>query len=152
MPRERRRQSGATTPQRSCPYHSHSNERAALALNPRHPKALFPGAIGRIINRISSGSMKLAAFLARPLFPPCSPSCSGSLNAYSAGKNRPRFGGEKEACMAIPFVREMAFEYGRLDEVAPGLRRMVVNNPGGFTFHGTNTYVIAAFDETEKYL
>jgi glyoxylase-like metal-dependent hydrolase (beta-lactamase superfamily II) len=44
--------------------------------------------------------------------------------------------------MAIPFVREMTFEYGVLAEVAPGLRRMVVNNPGGFTFHGTNTYVI----------
>lgn len=44
--------------------------------------------------------------------------------------------------MAIPFVRTMTFEYGELAEVAPGLRRMVVNNPGGFTFHGTNTYVI----------
>lgn len=46
--------------------------------------------------------------------------------------------------MAIPFVREMDFEYGRLDKVAPGLRRMVVENPGGFTFHGTNTYVIGS--------
>ena len=44
--------------------------------------------------------------------------------------------------MAIPFVREMSFEYAVLKTVAPGLRRMVVNNPGGFTFHGTNTYVI----------
>lgn len=48
--------------------------------------------------------------------------------------------------MAIPFVREMTFEYGELAEVAPGLRRMVVENPGGFTFHGTNTYVIGSGD------
>lgn len=48
--------------------------------------------------------------------------------------------------MAIPFVREMTFEYGVLAEVAPGLRRMVVENPGGFTFHGTNTYVIGSGD------
>ncbi len=46
--------------------------------------------------------------------------------------------------MAIPFVREMSFEYGELAKVAPGLRRMVVENPGGFTFHGTNTYVIGS--------
>jgi glyoxylase-like metal-dependent hydrolase (beta-lactamase superfamily II) len=44
--------------------------------------------------------------------------------------------------MAIPFVREMEFAYGKLDAVAPGLRRMVVENPGGFTFYGTNTYVV----------
>lgn len=46
--------------------------------------------------------------------------------------------------MAIPFVREMTFEYGVLAAVAPGLRRMVVENPGSFTFHGTNTYVIGS--------
>lgn len=48
--------------------------------------------------------------------------------------------------MAIPFVRELEFEYGVLKEVAPGLRRMVVNNPGGFTFYGTNTYVVGTGD------
>lgn len=48
--------------------------------------------------------------------------------------------------MAIPFVRDLTFEYGRLDEVAPGLRRMVVENPGPFTFHGTNTYVVGSGD------
>jgi len=44
--------------------------------------------------------------------------------------------------MAIPFVRDMDFKYGVMAEVAPGLRRLVCENPGGFTFHGTNTYVI----------
>jgi glyoxylase-like metal-dependent hydrolase (beta-lactamase superfamily II) len=42
----------------------------------------------------------------------------------------------------IPFRREFAFEYGRLEAVAPGVRRIVANNPGPFTFRGTGTYVI----------
>ena len=36
----------------------------------------------------------------------------------------------------------MAFQYGALEQVAPGLRRMVCRNPGPFTFKGTNLYVI----------
>jgi glyoxylase-like metal-dependent hydrolase (beta-lactamase superfamily II) len=42
----------------------------------------------------------------------------------------------------IPFRREIAFEYGRLEPVAPGVRRIVANNPGPFTFRGTGTYVV----------
>lgn len=42
----------------------------------------------------------------------------------------------------IPYRREFAFEYGRLEPVAPGVRRVVANNPGPFTFRGTGTYVI----------
>ena len=42
----------------------------------------------------------------------------------------------------IPFRREFAFEYGRLESVAPGIRRIVANNPGPFTFRGTGTYVV----------
>src|SRR5207245_3061369 len=41
----------------------------------------------------------------------------------------------------IPFRREIAFEYGRLEPVAPGVRRIVAKNPGPFTFKGTGTYV-----------
>ncbi len=41
-----------------------------------------------------------------------------------------------------PFSREMAFEYGTLERVVPGLRRLVCHNPGPFTFKGTNLYVI----------
>src|SRR5208282_4892903 len=41
-----------------------------------------------------------------------------------------------------PFSREMAFRYGALEQVAPGLRRLVCDNPGPFTFKGTNRYVI----------
>ena len=42
----------------------------------------------------------------------------------------------------IPFVREMAFVYGRCDDVSPHIRRVVANNPGPFTFLGTGTYIV----------
>lgn len=41
-----------------------------------------------------------------------------------------------------PFLREMDFQYGVLQRIAPGLRRLVCNNPSPFTFKGTNLYVI----------
>ena len=42
----------------------------------------------------------------------------------------------------IPFDRELAFEYGRVDRVAPGIRRVIARNPSAFTFHGTGTYIL----------
>ena len=48
--------------------------------------------------------------------------------------------------VAIPFRREFAFEYGKLEPVAPGIRRIVANNPGPFTFRGTGTYVVGQGD------
>ncbi len=42
----------------------------------------------------------------------------------------------------IPYRRDFAFEYGRLERVAPGIRRIVARNPGPFTFKGTGTYII----------
>ena len=42
----------------------------------------------------------------------------------------------------IPFRREIAFEYGQLERIAPGIRRIVARNPGPFTFKGTGTYVV----------
>ena len=42
----------------------------------------------------------------------------------------------------IPFRKEMAFRYGRAEAVAPGVRRIVCDNPSPFTFHGTNSYVV----------
>ena len=46
----------------------------------------------------------------------------------------------------IPFRRDFAFEYGRLEPVAPGLRRIVARNPSPFTFKGTGTYVVGHGD------
>jgi glyoxylase-like metal-dependent hydrolase (beta-lactamase superfamily II) len=44
----------------------------------------------------------------------------------------------------IPFRRELSFQYGRLEPVAPGVRRIVARNPSPFTFRGTGTYVIGS--------
>jgi glyoxylase-like metal-dependent hydrolase (beta-lactamase superfamily II) len=43
---------------------------------------------------------------------------------------------------AMPFSRKLEFEYGRLEQVAPMLRRIVARNPSPFTWHGTGTFVI----------
>jgi glyoxylase-like metal-dependent hydrolase (beta-lactamase superfamily II) len=42
----------------------------------------------------------------------------------------------------IPFVRDMAFEYGQAEQVSPLIRRIVARNPGPFTFTGTGTYLV----------
>lgn len=42
----------------------------------------------------------------------------------------------------IPFDRSLAFEYGRVDWLKPRVRRLIANNPGPFTFVGTNTYIV----------
>jgi len=42
----------------------------------------------------------------------------------------------------IPYVREMAFDYGRCDQVSPLIRRVVARNPGPFTYLGTGTYIV----------
>ena len=42
----------------------------------------------------------------------------------------------------IPFKRELEFEYGSVDEVEPGIRRVIANNPSPFTLYGTGTYIL----------
>lgn len=44
--------------------------------------------------------------------------------------------------VALPFSREFEFTPGVAEEVVPGLRRLVANNPGPFTFKGTNSYIV----------
>ena len=44
--------------------------------------------------------------------------------------------------VAIPFVRNFDFEYGRADQVSPLIRRVIANNPGPFTYTGTGTYIV----------
>ncbi|MGG5820171.1 MBL fold metallo-hydrolase [Falsiroseomonas sp. HW251] len=44
--------------------------------------------------------------------------------------------------MSIPFLREDAPAPGSVQDVAPGVRRIVCGNPGPFTYRGTNTYLI----------
>lgn len=42
----------------------------------------------------------------------------------------------------IPFVREMTFAHGEVQQVSPLIRRVVANNPGPFTYLGTGVYII----------
>lgn len=42
----------------------------------------------------------------------------------------------------LPFNLEINFDYAKAVEVAAGVRRIVANNPGPFTFKGTNTYLV----------
>lgn len=44
--------------------------------------------------------------------------------------------------MNIPFRREDALAPGEVETIAPGVRRVLCDNPSAFTFRGTNTYLI----------
>ena len=39
-----------------------------------------------------------------------------------------------------------AFTYGAVEQVAPGIRRVIAKNPSKFTYHGTGTYIIGEGD------
>ena len=42
----------------------------------------------------------------------------------------------------IPYRYEFDFEYGKIQQLSPLVRRIVAQNPNPFTFHGTNTYIL----------
>ena len=42
----------------------------------------------------------------------------------------------------IPYVREIEFDYGVVQQVSPLIRRVIANNPGPFTYKGTGTYIV----------
>lgn len=44
----------------------------------------------------------------------------------------------------IPFRRELEFEYGRVDQAAPRIRRVIAENPSPFTLYGTGTYILGS--------
>jgi glyoxylase-like metal-dependent hydrolase (beta-lactamase superfamily II) len=45
---------------------------------------------------------------------------------------------------ALPFKTSINFAYGEARLLAPGVRRIVANNPSPFTFKGTNTYLVGS--------
>lgn len=57
----------------------------------------------------------------------------------SAGPCQDPYG---DVVVAVPFDRDFAVEYGRVDDVSPLIRRVVAENPGRFTFTGTGTYIV----------
>ena len=42
----------------------------------------------------------------------------------------------------IPFHRHLDFAYGSAEQVAPGIRRVIAENPSPFTLYGTGTYIL----------
>lgn len=44
----------------------------------------------------------------------------------------------------LSFKTSMAFAYGEAAPIAPGIVRVVANNPSPFTFKGTNTYLVGS--------
>ena len=46
----------------------------------------------------------------------------------------------------IPFVKDIDFTPGVADMVLPGVRRIIANNPGPFTYTGSGTYIIGTGD------
>jgi len=46
----------------------------------------------------------------------------------------------------IPFVKDIDFTPGAPDLVLPGVRRIIANNPGPFTYTGSGTYIIGTGD------
>ncbi len=46
--------------------------------------------------------------------------------------------------MALAFETGFEPHHGQAIEVARGVQRLTVNNPGPFTFHGTNSYIVGA--------
>lgn len=46
--------------------------------------------------------------------------------------------------MAIEFDTRFEPAHGQAVEVAPGVRRLTAGNPGPFTFHGTNSYIVGS--------
>lgn len=42
----------------------------------------------------------------------------------------------------IPFQKHLEFEYGKVDQLSPLVRRVIANNPSSFTFYGTGTYIV----------
>ncbi|MDP6264558.1 MAG: MBL fold metallo-hydrolase, partial [Pseudomonadales bacterium] len=42
----------------------------------------------------------------------------------------------------IPFTYRFDFEYGKMQQLSPRIRRVIANNPGAFSFTGTGTFII----------
>lgn len=46
----------------------------------------------------------------------------------------------------IPFVKDIHFTPGVADRLTPGVRRVIANNPGPYTYTGSGTYIIGEGD------
>lgn len=48
--------------------------------------------------------------------------------------------------MSIPFLKNDSLAPGAVEQTGPGVRRVLCNNPGAFTFRGTNSWIIGQGD------
>jgi glyoxylase-like metal-dependent hydrolase (beta-lactamase superfamily II) len=48
--------------------------------------------------------------------------------------------------VTIPFLKEDPLAPGAVEQVAPGIRRVLCGNPGPFTYRGTNSWIIGSGD------
>src|SRR5215469_13581113 len=65
---------------------------------------------------------------------------AGNLDCTPLGETRRL----RTGCMSedIPFDKSFNLPPGQVEEVMPGIRRLLCNNPGPFTFKGTVTYIV----------
>lgn len=42
----------------------------------------------------------------------------------------------------IQFHKHLDFEYGKVEQISPMIRRIIANNPSPFTYYGTGTYIL----------
>jgi len=47
----------------------------------------------------------------------------------------------------IPFIKDVAFDYGKPDAISPLITRVIANNPGPYTYTGSGTYIVGTNDQ-----
>src|SRR5439155_21614527 len=62
-----------------------------------------------------------------------------TLTARSLASNRRH---ATSSMADIPFDKDFDLPPGRVEEVMPGVRRLLANNPSPFTFRGTVSYIV----------
>src|SRR3954471_13899383 len=70
------------------------------------------------------------------------PACAGQ-DVREAGHEVPVEGSRQQMAEEdVPFNRNFPLQAGVVDEVRPGIRRVLCNNPSPFTFTGTVSYIV----------
>ncbi len=73
----------------------------------------------------------------------CSPLTTPPLNAARV-QEKTSTSATQIMSAELAFNRSVDVDYGVPEEVTPGVRRIVANNPGPYTFLGTNTYIVGS--------
>src|SRR6266566_3682238 len=101
---------------------------------PRGTKTYFPAVPGRVLSlrqRRRGAALQPAADRCRLH--------QRTLTARSPASNRRH---ATSSMADIPFDKDFDLRPGRVEEVMPGVRRLLANNPSPFTFRGTVSYIV----------